>query len=171
MASFNETEFSELDWHLMQNGAVTLYLKEAILEQDLAWLKTKQYEIETIDCHDLTLFYQQMSLALRFKEQFGYDHWTGNLNALNDALSTRDISPNSGLVLCFRRYDLLASTNPEIAAAVLDFMERNSRDQLLVGRRMIVLVQSSNPSMRYDALGARPANWNRKEWLVKDRTL
>ena len=37
-----------------------------------------------IDCRDLAGFQLQMSL-IKFKEQFGYDEWSGNLNALNDA--------------------------------------------------------------------------------------
>jgi hypothetical protein len=160
-----------LDWHLMQNGAVTLYFQMAILEEDQAWLCHHGYHIETIDCRDLGAFCRQVSLVLKFKEQFGYDEWTGNLDALNDAFQYLDIDPESGLVLSFLRYDLLKSANHHIAQGFLEIVESSSRDHLLFGRRLLALVQSDDPRIRFEPFGARAANWNRREWLNKDRGL
>jgi hypothetical protein len=170
MVSFSEDNWDQLDWRLMQNGAITLYFQMAILEADLAWLRTHGYHIETIDCQDLAAFRRQMSLALRFKEQFGYDAWTGNLDALNDAFSL-EIAPETGLVFCFLRYDLLKAASPELAEGVLDIIEWNSRDHLLLGRRLLALVQSDDPRIQFGPLGARSANWNEREWLNKNRGL
>jgi hypothetical protein len=158
-----------LDWDLMQNGAVALYFRMATLEEDLAWLRNHGYHIETIDCRDLTVFCRQTSLVLKFQEQFGYNEWMGNLNALNDAFRYLDIGPESGLVLSFLRYDLLKSANPHLAQGVLDIIESSSRDHLLFGRRLLALVQSDDPRIQFEPLGARAANWNRREWLNKDR--
>jgi RNAse (barnase) inhibitor barstar len=169
MAPFSEGDRDRLDWQLLQNGAVTLYFQSAILEGDLAWLRDHGYRIETIDCHDLTAFYRQVSLALNFKEQFGYDGWTGNLDALNDALRHPEVDPQSGLIFCFLRYDLIRTASPELADGVLDMIERNSRDYLLYGRRLLALVQSDDPRIQFHSLGARSANWSRREWFNKDR--
>ena len=98
-----------------------------------------------------------MSLVLKFKEQFGYDEWTGNLDALNDAFRCLDTDPETGLVLCFLRYDLLKAENPQLADGVLDMIERNSRDHLLFGRRLLALVQSDDPRIQFHPLGARAA--------------
>jgi hypothetical protein len=89
MAAFSDKDTDRLDWQLMQNGAVTLYFQPAILKADLTWLREKGYAVQTIDSHDLAGFQQQMSLAIQFKQQFGYDEWSGNLNALNDAYAFR----------------------------------------------------------------------------------
>ena len=168
MASFSETHMDRRDWQLMQNGAVTLYFQTAILERDLAWLREHGYQIETIDCRALAEFQHQMSRVLKFKEQFGYDEWTGNLNALNDAFG---LDFEGGLVLCFVRYDLLKAAKPDFAQGILDIIESNSRDHLLFGRRLLALVQSDDPSIQFGPLGARTAGWNRREWLKKNRGL
>ncbi len=171
MAPFSENDTGRLDWQLMQNGAVTLYFRTAILEGDLAWLGDHSYRIQTIDCDDLAAFYRQVSHVLKFKEQFGYGEWMGNLDALNDALRHLEIDPGSGVVLCFLRYDLLRTASPELAEGVLDVIEWNSRDYLLLGRRLLALVQSDDPRIQFHPLGARAAGWNRREWLNKDRGL
>jgi hypothetical protein len=160
---------NDLDFQLLQNGAVTLYHQTVILDQDLTWLREHGYEVETVDCRNLRDFKHQMSVALRFKEQFGYNEWTGNLNALNDAF--REPTAESGFAICFLRYDLLAAADPAFAEAILDIVEQNSRNHLLDGRRLMALVQSDDPRIRFDRLGARPAHWNRAEWLDKNRGL
>jgi hypothetical protein len=170
MAAFSENDMDRLDWKLMQNGAVTLYFQTAILEEDLVWLREHGYQIESIDCRDLAEFQHQMSRVLGFKEQFGYDEWTGNLDALNDAFCL-EIDPEGGLVLCFRRYDLLKAASPDLAQGVLDIIESNSRNQLLFGRRLLALVQSDDPRIHFGPLGTRAAGWNRREWLNKNRGL
>ena len=154
MAPFSENAMNGLDWQLMQNGAVTLYFQTGILEEDLAWLREHDYRIETIDCRDLAGFRHQMSRVLKFKEQFGYDEWTGNLNALNDAFG---LDFEGGLVLCFIRYDVLKAASPDLAQGVLDILESNSRDHLLFGRRLLALVQSDDPRIHFEPLGARAA--------------
>lgn len=171
MASFSDNDTDRLDWQLMQNGAVTLYFQTAILEETLAWLRDQGYAVQTIDCHDRAGFQQQMSLALQFREQFGYDEWTGNLNALNDAFRYLAIAPATGLVFCFLRYDLLKAASPDLAEAVLDIIESHSRDYLLLGQRLLALVQSDDPAIRFGPLGARTANWNQREWLNSARGL
>jgi hypothetical protein len=173
MAYFTEEDVdkSELDWLLMKNGAVTLYLQSAILDGHLAWLGEHRYQIETINCHDITTFQHEMSLALKFKEQFGYGEWNGNLNALNDGFRHVESASEYGLVLCFIRYDSLAAADPDFALAILDIIESSSRDHLLFGRRLLALVQSDDPKSRFYPLGARAANWNVREWLNKNRGL
>jgi hypothetical protein len=171
MAVFSEDQHDRLDWHLMQDGAVTLYFQSAILEADLAWLRTQGYIVQTIDCSDYTGFQQQMSTALRFKEQFGYDQWSGNLNALHDAFRYLDMDASTGLVFCFLRYDLLCKAHPEVGHAVLEILEYHSRDYLMLGHRLLALVQSNDPEIHFEDLGARSARWNHKEQLNKHRGL
>lgn len=46
-----------------------------------------------------------------------------------------------------------------------------SRRMLLTGKRLIILVQSDDPRMEFNQLGGVSAEWNRREWLNKDRGL
>lgn len=169
MAPFSESDTDRLDWQLMQNGAVTLYFQTTVLEGDLAWLRDHGYGIQTVDCKDLPAFYRQMSIAFHFLENFGYDDWTGNLDALNDAFRCLDIDPGTGLVLCFVGYDQLKAASPHLAQGVLDIVEMHSRDYLLIGRRLLALVQSDDPRIQFEPLGARHVHWNREEWLGTNR--
>lgn len=168
MAPFSSNDADQLDLQLMQNGAVTLYFKTAILEKDLAWFREHGYQVESIDCRDLAGFRCWMRRVLQFKEQPGYDEWTGDLDTTNDAFCL-EVDSEGGLVLCFLRYDLLKAANPRIAQDVLDIIEWHSRDYLLFGRRLLAVVQSDDPTIQFDKLGARGANWNRQEWLKKNR--
>jgi hypothetical protein len=150
---------------------VILYFRPEVLDADLARLRGLGYSIETIDCRGIDDFRLQLTRSLKFKDQFGYEPWTGNLNALNDALRYLDVPRDSGLAFCFHRYDLLKAANAEFADGVLDLFELNSRDHLLVGCRLIAMVQSDDSAIRVSPLGARSASWNRHEWPNSSRGL
>ena len=155
----------------MRDGAITLYFQMAGLERDLSWLREHGYRVLTIDCQDLPAFYRQVSTALHFMENFGDSDWTGNLDALDDAFRCLEIDSEGGLVFCLLRYNLLKAADPRLAQGVLDMIEWHSRDYLLLGRRLLALVQSDDPRIQFDPLGARCARWNRREQFDRDRGL
>jgi hypothetical protein len=167
----SEPRSNNLDVQLLQNGAVTLYFRTAILDQDLARLREHGYQVETIDCRELPEFKRLMSVALKFKAHFGYEEWTGNLSALNDAFREIYSEAAPGFVIGFFRYDLLTAADPVFAEAILDIIERQSRDHLLLSQRLLALVQSDDSRIRFERLGARQAQWNRREWLNKNHGL
>ncbi|HEX7958747.1 MAG TPA: hypothetical protein VF493_02440 [Terriglobales bacterium] len=37
-------EWERLDWRLLQNGGVALYFRPAVLEEDVDWFRTNQYD-------------------------------------------------------------------------------------------------------------------------------
>jgi hypothetical protein len=94
-----------------------------------------------------------------------------NLDALNDCL--RDVAtfdygsdPDStGTVVAFRHYDQIVSMDSDRAQAVLDIFTDRARDGLLIGHRMMVLVQSDDPDLSFGPLGAQHASWNQREWM------
>jgi hypothetical protein len=169
MVNFTRDDNDGLDWRLMQNGAVSLYFRRSVLDKDIDWLREHGYRVEVIDCSSEDEFTAQMSKALRFKEQFGYEPWTGNLNALNDALRNCVDEDCTGLVLCLLRYDTLKSNRPDIGEAVLHYIEYNSRNQMLFGLRLMALVQSDDPKIQFGSLGGRQPGWNPKEWQTSSR--
>jgi hypothetical protein len=69
----------------------------------------------------------------------------------------------------FRGYDAFAKSQPHLAQTILDSIESTSRRFLLTGRRLLALVQSSDPRIRFERVGAMPVTWNPREWLDADR--
>jgi hypothetical protein len=152
----------------MQNSAVTLYYRRHLFERDMNWLAEYGYAIHTIDCSYEEVFESQISRALCFVERFGYE-WSRNLDALNDGFYNIEFHGVTGVAFCLMRYDALAAADPHAAHAVLDIIEWNSRYHLLFGNRLLALVQSDDPDISFDSLGARPAEWNRDEWFTASR--
>jgi hypothetical protein len=103
------------------------------------------------------------------------DYYGQNLDAFNDCM--RDVVDQrygwlpdaAGLVLVFMGYDGFATRRPGPAHAVLDIMAVRSRSALLVGRRLLTLVQTDDPKLRFEPVGALPVAWNDAEWLDADR--
>jgi RNAse (barnase) inhibitor barstar len=168
MAVFKGDEWRERrDWNLLLNGACTLYFRPEILAQEVAWLREHSYEVRAFDCASWKSeeqFHTEVSQVLGFPDYYG-----GNLDALNDCLAEMDVPDEGGLALQFNRFDHLAHALPEFAWHVLDIIEDNSRHHLLFGHRLIALVQSDDPRIRFKPVGARSIRWNRKEWLDSSR--
>jgi hypothetical protein len=79
-------------------------------------------------------------------------------------------APNTtGLALVFNGYDSFAAHCPRAAQAVLDIMADRSRSAALVGRRLMCLVQTNDPSIRFEPVGATAVAWNDAEWLDSKR--
>ena len=169
MAAFSDdpSEFQRLDWELLQNGAVTLYFQRRTLDGDVAWLRAHGYRVEEFDCAGWA-DQQDMHRALAQSLSFP-DHYGMNLDAMNDSIAQVDVSVEGGLALVFLRFDELASEDRRTAQAVLDILADNARRLLLFGRRLLVLVQSDDPRIAFQPVGASPVLWNRKEWLDKSR--
>ncbi len=153
------------DYWLLREAAVTLVWKIEILERLREQLKKLNYRI--------------VSIPIASKEQFIHDMegalarpWNGGIDALNDWLREDDIyGPNQRLVFCFENFHRLVEADREFAIAVLDVIERASRNALLDGWRMIALVQTRDNRFETPVLGGQSAGWNKYEWMNKDRGL
>jgi hypothetical protein len=76
---------------------------------------------------------------------------------------------DGGVVLELRHFDAFARAEPRFAHTILDSIESTSRRFLVTGRRLLALVQSDDPRIRFERVGAMPVNWNPREWLDSDR--
>lgn len=76
-----------------------------------------------------------------------------------------------GFVLVLRRYDKFAAAEPHVAYVMLDIFARHTRNALVIGHRMMCLVQSDDPRLSSPAVGATPVVWNDAEWLNSRRGL
>jgi hypothetical protein len=175
MAAFDpDTDLSDdLALRLMVNTSVTLFWRTEVLRQSTSWLESHGYQVTQFDASDWSTdrdLHRDIAAALNFPAYFGY-----NLDALNDCL--RDVvsqdygwAPDTtGLALVFTGYDAFAARRPRTAQIVLDIMADQSRSALLVGRRLMCLVQSNDPHIRFEPVGATGVAWNDAEWLDSAR--
>lgn len=169
MALFTADDYGRLDWRLLQNGSVNLYWRPEILSEDVAWLEAQSYLIKSFDCTGWT---EEKTALKSFGDHLGLRDFHGNsLDALNDCLSDLAIPEESGFCVVFHRFDIPAANIPKVAHAVLDILENNSRYFLLHGRRLITLVQTDDPQLSFEPIGAVSVSWNPREWLNKTRGL
>jgi RNAse (barnase) inhibitor barstar len=170
MAVFHgDDDYQRLDWALLQKGAVSLYHSSAILAEDVAWLAAHGYVVHDFDCAAWKSeddFHDAVSTSLNFPGWYGR-----NSDAFNDCLSDIEIPEEGGCVLVFRRYDLFAAREPQFAQWVLEDIQDNSRMLSLWGRRLMALLQSDDPRLEFQPVGACGVDWNRREWLNSARGL
>lgn len=158
-----------LDVRLLQSSAVTLYHKQSILAQDLSWLQQAGYRAYTLDAANWKTpadFHADARRELAFP-----DYYTANLASWLDCLGDLDIPRDGGVVMQLRHFDAFARVEPRFAHTLLDSIESASRRFLLMERRLLALVQSDDPRIRFERIGAAPVNWNPREWQDADRGL
>jgi RNAse (barnase) inhibitor barstar len=154
----------ELDRQLLQNGPVVLYCGRAFLAEDIGSLRALSYEVTDLDAStwpDQHAMHRAFASALEFPEHYGK-----NLDALNDCIGDLQ-KPRYVIVL--RHFDAFTKNHRAVAEAVLDILATNSRTLLLDGARLLVLVQSDDPRIAFEPLGATSAHWNPKERLDAKR--
>jgi hypothetical protein len=169
MAIFRDEDIQQLDWALLYNSPITLYYCQEILESDLSWLQEHGYHTDLFDCMNWRTeedLHNALATQLVFPDYYG-----SNLDAFNDCMRDLVIPEDSGRVFVFHRYDLFAVQYPEIAWHILDIIASHSRCASLFGRRLVALVQSDDPRIAFNPVGACPVMWNRREWLNKNRGL
>jgi hypothetical protein len=67
------------------------------------------------------------------------------------------------------RYDVFAAREPDNAQALLDIWAGQARRGLLFGYQMLCLIQSDDPRLAFQPVGACPVMWNPAEWLKSSR--
>jgi hypothetical protein len=156
-------------------AAVNLYFNPLLLNRDIAALRDAGYHILNIDASkwvDLAEMHRDLA------EVFGFPaHYGQNWDALNDCLRdvrALDWNLSAGalrVALALRRFDIFAAKFPNEAHFLLDIYAVNQRDALIGGDHLVCLVQSDDPRLQLAPVGATTAQWNRDEWLDRNRGL
>ncbi|MHB9095477.1 MAG: barstar family protein [Eubacteriales bacterium] len=153
---------------LLQNGTISLFWRPEIFEKHLKSLKEEGLDLCFFDCAKWTSeeeFHQDVASELQFPSHYGK-----NLDAFNDCLAGC-IPESEGLVLAFQNYDVFNANFAEMGTVILDIIHRNSWGFLLLGKKLIALVQSNDPTIRLDSIGRMPAEWNPEEKSNKSRNI
>ena len=175
MAAFDpEADLShDVDFRLLMNGPVTLFWRPMVLDETTAWLGAYGYQVTRVDASRWSTerdLHRDISAAFDFPDYYGR-----NLHALNDCM--RDMisqdygwAPNTtGFALVLDNYDSFVVRCPRPAHIVLDIMADHSRVAAHFGRRFVCLVQSNDPQIRFEPVGATAVAWNDAEWLDSKR--
>lgn len=156
-----------LECRLLQNGCVVLYHNPFLMEEHSSLLVRSGWQFKEIYVGELGTadeFFSQVAMTFEFPEYFGR-----NLNALRDCLSEIGFGKARRLAVSLTRFDLVVKQDAAFAHAVLDIFAEVERHCLMEGGRILFLVQSSNPDVRFPPVGATPVLWNFEEWLDSKR--
>lgn len=171
MASFSHDEsgWSRLDYRLLRDGGVILYHSDAILHDNLAWLRGEKYEAHEFDARTWTseeAFHADVAETLKFPEYYGR-----NLDAFNDCMGDVEVPLAGGMAIVIRHVDAVNLRDGQLVPLVLDIIVDTTRTNLLFGPRLLTLLQSENPGIVFPTVGAVSVAWNPKEWLSSSRGL
>ncbi|MFG2142173.1 barstar family protein [Streptomyces sp. NPDC048650] len=158
----------------MDDTFVTLFWRRRLLTQAVLRLEERDFRVVRLAAGEWTTeqdMHGAVATALHFP-----DHYGNNLDALNDCLGDvachggYDYSPEgAGRVLYFTDYDRFATACPRAAQIVLDIIADQARRAAILRRRLICLVHSNDPNVRFAPVGATPVRWNSDEWLDANR--
>lgn len=171
MAGFkdDDSEWQGLDWRLLQNSAIALYFKSTVLQADVTWFAAHGYRVLAPDVGGVE---SSTALLVELGELLSSpDCYGKNLDAFNDCLGDVEVPEDGGLVLVLQAFDSFAAAFRSDAQSILDTCAVQSRRFLMTGRRFLVLVQSGDPRISFDPVGACPVMWNPQEWLNSHRGL
>lgn len=164
-----------LDFRLIVNGPVTMFWRTSILDEACTWLANHGYLLvhaEAGDWREAQDMHRELAFLLGFPDYYG-----SNLDALNDCLGDvaayeyGDSPESAGLVLVLSHFDAFTRAEPGTAQALLDIFASQSRSAALLGHRMMCLIQSDDPKLHLEPVGATPVMWNDSEWLDANRRL
>ncbi|WP_394427471.1 barstar family protein [Streptomyces sp. SGAir0957] len=165
---------ADLAFRLMANGFVTLFCRRGQLEEHTSWLDDHGYHVTALEAaawssqEDLLM---GIGAALDFPDYYGR-----SLDAFNDCFgdvasyAAYGMPPEAtGLVLALTDFDTFTDAHPETAQTFLDIIADNARRAALFGRRVMCLVHSSDPQIKFAPVGAMPVMWNDAESLDATR--
>lgn len=149
-------------YRLAVNGPVSITHKQAVLDETLAWLTDYGYVVHRLNAAAWTTqadFHRDIKAALDFPDYYGH-----NLDAFNDCM--RDVAhyeygtsrDATGTILAFTGYDAFTAHEPRAAQVILDILANTARTAMLVGHRMLFLLQSNDPNLTFTPVGGTPVN-------------
>jgi RNAse (barnase) inhibitor barstar len=163
MAVFRLPEdHNRLDWRLLQCSPITLYFSRDLLTEHVDWFREQAYQVRSFDCAACPTeasFHQAVGQTLGLPASYG-----GNLDSFNDYLGQLEVPDASGTALVFVAFDCHYRQSPNRAWAFLDVIAGNARQFLLTGQRLLALVQSDDPTLDLQEVGACPVMVNPAEF-------
>ncbi len=135
------------DFFLFRVGPVIVTSDRSLWEQGTQWLVAeRKFEHHPWWLDSEESFYEEVSKTLGWKDQFGYDRWNGNLDALNDGASNCTFPTAQRIVISLDNADRLKSWFGAKERAILDIFQEAAHMQLLFGVGLLVMVYTKSNS-------------------------
>jgi len=166
---------SQLDFLLASFGPVHLFWNPAILSQTRHWLAENGYDLVLVDSAgwiDEAGMHASLASAMNFPGYYGR-----NMNALDECLGDvasywYGTTPSAtGFALVIEHYEAFAQADAWAAQRLLHSFARAAHGGALIGHRMLCLVQSDDPRIAFEPVGAARVSWNPQEFLDSSRGL
>jgi hypothetical protein len=95
------------------------------------------------------------------------------LDGFNDFISQIEFDCVTGVIVVLTAFHQFRQTFPNSAYHILDIMADNHRSHMLLGNRLLTLVQSDDPRIdeQLGTIGGYKPIWNQAEWLNGNRDL
>lgn len=173
MGSFTRGDRVLRDFQLLFNSPVQKFWSPSNLEDTVSWLRTQGYRIIEFRSEE---WRSEVDMHLAFEQLLSFPSYYGrNLDALDECLADFALyefgsDPQAtGTVLVLTKYDSFVRLQPETAYLVVDAIASASRQALLIGHRMLCLVQTDDPRLEIEPVGSQPVIWNHREFLNTSR--
>lgn len=114
-------------------------------------------------------FEDQMSQAIKWKEQFGHGRWAGNYYQLADVLEEFPFGPSAQIALVLSGFHHFVAKSSRYARALLDIFEVAARRHLMWGNFLVVLVKTDDANYSCENLGCHGVNWCPPDWGTERR--
>jgi len=162
-----------VDYRLVHNTFVTMFWRTSLLDETVQWLRAHGYDVVEFDAAawgSPVSMLDDVAAALDFPDHFGR-----NLDALNDCMA--DVASGeygwraeaTGLVMVLKAFDTFTAVDRRAAQIMLDIFAQRARSAILLGNRIICLVQSNDPALTFQPVGSVPVVWNEAESLNSKR--
>jgi RNAse (barnase) inhibitor barstar len=161
----DESQWQRLDWTILRDSSASIYWRQNYLEEDIVWFDREGYRIVRFDCLSWgndDFFHADLYKKLKLPDYYG-----SNFDALNECLRDLEIK-ETGLVIVLGHFDAWDRGKGQV---LLEIIDRASRFHLLLGERIILLIQVDDPNTIFDPIKAASPIWNRREWFIKDRAV
>lgn len=161
--------WQRLDYSIMQNSPIALYWNVEIWLKHTDWFGQNGYKIISFDAADWRTeesFHEDLKAGLEFPDYYGM-----NLDALDECLGDLEFHDFDGIVIAIKNYHMFEKLLQRTAQVLLDVLADSSWTHLLLGKRLVALIQTDQADASFAPVGAKSVMWNPEEWLDSKRGL
>lgn len=151
-------QYQRSDCRLLTFGPITLFHRVSVLDATVEALQNEGYiehRCSARDWHHDGDMYEAVSSALGI-ELRPHDE--------AEALLSAELPDDGGLVLVFEGYDGFVQRCRRDAQRCLDIWETVARFLQIFGKTLLILVQTDDPGLALEPVGARDIYWNQSEF-------
>jgi hypothetical protein len=173
LAAFTDDEIDQNwpIWDLFQNGGVVLFHSRDLLDEATGQLKSSGFRVHVVDCQ---MHMEEEPILKAIVDSLRIPRYANmTLDGFNDFVSQIAFDDYTGVIVILVGFHHLQAACPERASHILDILADKHRSHLLMGNRLLTIVQSDDPRMdeKIGVIGGYKPMWNSSEWLNKDRGL